>query len=490
LSRRAASPLLAAAVGIAVAWAAAPRGVADSAAWTFEARVLAGPTVTRLGEAFGDATALRLDALGAAALSAGLAFVALRRAAGARVGVAAAVTLAALASTPMLTGWQAATPGSACLGLAVLALAAWRDRPAVGAALSLLVGLWSPPTGTALAVAGAIVGGRLDALLLAALVAALGRGGQVDVTGADNLVLFRVAATPAGGVAIALAAMIVPGDRRMRFAALAAALLAIGPVVVANGRPVPLPAALPAALGASGGWAGAGVVAVAALALGVATAEPPRSGARVRALAGLALVVAEGLGMATRPLTPYPSAPPEVARALAERDGTVLVLPVSRLGAREARRAPLWRHLAARFDRRVYAGGEAVASTDPVLGTPAVAAILTVLEPEESWLIPPHDEGNVLRSLGITELVLDREACSTEELARIDPVLARLFGAPQRDLRAGADLWRIDPLGQREFPVPPYLRHRGDPNTRGWQTIEQLIAAPSEAPTVTASPPG
>ncbi len=471
--------LLAAAVGAGLAYAAAPAGIGDAGAWVFEGGTLAAAAAESLAVQLGDARALRALSLAGVGLSAALLAAALRNAAPDRPLRAAGVGLCALLAAPVITGAQSASPDSACLGAAALALLAWRDRPLLAAGITAAVGAWSAPTGAALAVAGAFQCGSLAPLLLAFLLAGLGRSGPVDVTGLDNFVWVRTPSVPATGVAVLAAALLIPAAPRLRRAALGAAVLAFGPVLSVNGAAIPLPAALLAILGASGGWSGAGVVAVAALALAAVASPAAARHPTPRVVVALTLLGLEGLALASRPLVPYPSSNPAVVRSLAERRGGVLVLPAARLGERQPRRAALWRRLAERFHRPLYRQGEPLTHADPVLGATGVVALFAATEPEQGWVLPSHDDSDVLRTLGITELVLDRRACTADDLARIDPVMARLLGAPQRDIGADVDLWRVDPHGKRSFPTPPYLRRAGDSGTFGWQTLEQFLAVPA-----------
>lgn len=468
---------LAAGIGAGVARLSAPQGVSDAAAWTFSSGALVARVSNGLAALVGDAPALDALAVVGGALSAAMLFEALR--APGREARAGLVTLVALLSAPVLTGAQSALPGAACLGPAALALAWWRDRPVAAAVLTALVGAWSAPVGVSLALAGALLTASLPPLVLAAGLAALGSAGAGDVTGAASFPWVREPATPVAGLALLGAALILPGDVRLRRVAGLAALLALGPVLRVQGQLLPMPAALPAALGSSGGWSAAGVVAAAALAHAAMGPAVPARLASPRAWVALALIVAEGLALGSRPVTPFPRHVPEMVRSLTEREGAVLVLPAGRLGERSARRGALWRHLAARFGRPLHAEGHPLASSDPALGATGVMALFAVLEPEEDWVLPPADEGKVLRALGVTELILDRAACTAEELASIDPVMARLFGPPQRDVAAGVDLWRVSPQGERSFPTEPYLRRAGEPGTMGWQGIERLLASPT-----------
>ncbi len=488
---RPAIPLvLAAALGAGLAFAAAPFGVGDSAAWVFADRTLAAALAEVLARSVGDAAALRALAVGGAALSAAVLLATLRAVSPGQPLRTAGITLAALLSAPVLTGAQSAVPGAACLGPAALALASWSSRPALAAVLTAAVGLWSPAAGATLALGGALLTRTLPPLVLAALLAAIGGAGVEDVTAASSLAWVREPAVPTAGLALLAAAVLLPGSAAPRAVAALAAVLALGPVLSVQGRLVPLPAAALAALGTSGGWSAAGVVAAAALAL--VAADPPAMarGLAARQLVAAALIAGDGLALGSRPVVPFPVRVPEVVRSLAERTGGVLVLPPGRLGERPARRAALWRHLAERFHRPLYAGGETLASSDPALGATGVMALFAVLEPEQNWVLPPADDGKVLRALGVTELVLDRSACSASELASIDPVMARLFGAPQRDIEAGVDLWRIAAEGDRSFPKPPYLRREGEAGTHGWQGIEKLLAAPGASAGPAPTGPG
>ncbi len=387
------------------------------------------------------------------------------------------LALATLLAPALLTGTEHGLWASWCVGLAAGTLATWPKAPLRAAGLTAVVALLSPPVAVACAIAGFVLRPSAGPLVLAVWCATLGEGGAIDVNGLAPLRVWRSdSGLGTAGLLLIPALLAIGGPWRLRIAGMVAAVLAYGPLVVppsASGHalPIPLPALPFALLGAETGWMGAGVVAVAALAL-AAMAAPPR-----RAAFCVALVAAEGLASVARPPSPLPLTTPVAISALAERTGVILYLPVGLVSVSAPARAPLWRHQAKTHGRLLYADARSVTDVDPILGEPGVIALSSLLNPAAGWLIPPLDGGTVLRALGVTELVLDRAALDRASLARLDPVLARLYGPPQRDVAAGIDLWRIEAVGEHTLSNPPHLRRDGDDGTTTWLTVEELLAS-------------
>lgn len=383
----------------------------------------------------------------------------------------------AILAAPVTTGFLHGDLAALAVGPAALGIRAWKVSTFRGFGATLLLATLSPVAAVALAVAGFVLRPGPAPLLLAPLLATFGESGAIDAVGLAN---FRaVTAGTAGGVtagaALALGLALMGGPLRLRLAGLAAAALALGPVWAftdAQGhmRAFALPSFLFAELGAAGGWSGAGAVAAAALALAMSDARP------ARALPLAALIVLEGAAVAAPIPTRLPEHPREAVASLAERSGTILHLPVGLASQGDPARAALWRHESRVHRRQLYADAHAVQNDDPVLGEPGVVAVLGLLQPSAGWLIPPTEAGAVLRSLGITELVLDRAALNADDLARLDPVLAHLYGPPQRDNAGGIDLWRTATVGTRRLASPPHLRRRGEPGSQGWRTLEEALS--------------
>ena len=444
------------------------RGFAADAAALFDAHSLAAHFAGSVAACLGEPNALRLIFSVGSALSTLCLLLA--------CGSLRVAPLALLAA-PVTTGFLHGDLAALAVGPAALGFRAWQASTIRGIGATLLLAALSPVAAVALAVAGFVVRPGPAPLLMAPLLATFGEGGTINAIGLAN---FRaVTAGNAGGftagIGIAVGLVLVGGPLRLRLAGLAAALLAVGPVWAftdAQGhmRAFALPSYVFAAFGAAGGWSGAGAVAAAALALTLGEVRP------ARALPLAALIVLEGAALATPAPTPYPQRPREAVASLAERSGTILHLPVGLASHGEPTRAALWRHESRAHGRRLYADARAVQDDDPVLGEPGVVAVLGLLQPTAGWLIPRTEAGNVLRSLGITELVLDRAALSPADLARLDPVLAHLYGPPQRDNAGGIDLGRTATTGARRLSSPPHLRRRGEPGSQGWRTLEEALS--------------
>ncbi|GDX80083.1 hypothetical protein LBMAG42_18940 [Deltaproteobacteria bacterium] len=462
------APLLSAALTLLLL----DRGFAADAAAIFDGHGLVAWLASTLAARLGEPTALRVLFGIGSALSTACLIRALKT---------PYLWLVAVFAAPVSTGMLHGDVASLCVGPAALGLLTWQRSTSLGSLATVCLAAVSPVAAAALAVAAFVRRPNVAALLIAPLVATLGERGAVDVIGlsAARSLMAGHAPGATAGVCLTVALVVVGGPLRLRLAGLAAAALALGPVIALRGDhdhliALPLPAFLLASFGAETGWSGAGAVSAAALALAAANAPAWRA----RLL--LALVLLEGAGLSLRTPTPLPNTPPEAVISLSERKGTVLHLPVARSSLGEPPRAALWRHQALIHRRPLYAEARAVHDDDPVLGEPGVVAIVGLLEPEAGWLVPPTDSGMVLRALGVTELVLDRAALSAENLAQLDPVLARLYGPPQRDNAAGIDLWRIPSLGARRLSTSPHLRREHEPGTERWRTLEELLAAGRE----------
>jgi hypothetical protein len=80
--------------------------------------------------------------------------------------------------------------------------------------------------------------------------------------------------------------------------------------------------------------------------------------------------------------------------------------------------------------------------------------------------------------LGVTDLVVDRHALPAAALARLDPVLALLHGAPQRDHAAGIDVYRVPPPAGASVVALPIVRGEAGASGEGWRTVAELLGAP------------
>jgi hypothetical protein len=290
-----------------------------------------------------------------------------------------------------------------------------------------------------------------------------------------------------GLVALGLALVGVVGSRA-RVAALGCWLLACGAwvrwdgeVVAVLGRTLPGPGALLGLLqppdgGVPARAGAAALVAGALAALGWARAPRP-----AWMLLGVGLLAAgEGAWVGAR-AWPVSSSPPLREDSagvdwLARRDGAVLLLPLSVEGVRVPGGAS--RVASARL---AAAGRSPVVPPGPLprchalLGEPAVVAALVALSDDPGWLLPPVPAGGVLRSLGVTDVVVERAAVAPAARGRLDAVLRAVLGPPRRDVAGGLDLYRVPAAGQ----VPPAsvcLRRPGDAGTEQWRVVGDLFS--------------
>jgi hypothetical protein len=365
----------------------------------------------------------------------------------------------------------------------------------VGLAAVIAVGAADARTGVVLGLAAAVGGGGPLALLGAfvaagsgvAVAATHGAVDPVDI-GAPLLTL-RPEAVPPGLAALA-AALWFAGGQGYRRAAIVAFVCALGPILSAFGDPltiggyaVPLPAVAVAILTPGGaGWAGALVIAAVASGLGLAKATRA-----AWILVPVALL--EMRAVVSRPECLTLDVPIGVA-GLAERTGGVLDLPVrvrfdgQELGAPSTAHA-LYKWQGTFHGRRVATGLEPLGASDPLLGEPAVVLALNAVAGAGRFLMPPTRPGEVLRGLGVTEVVVHRTLLDAGALAVLDPILLKLYGAPQRDHAGGIDLYRIATTGSARPPAAESLHPSDRPGPKGWLEVSAWLAGfepPGAAP--------
>jgi len=330
----------------------------------------------------------------------------------------------------------------------------------MGAAATLALSSFSASLGVALALAGAWLR-RSPRWCLVALAIAL----AVPPSGADAALLPGVVSRPVLGVALPAAGLLLVSRDRPLVALLA--LLALGPWL---GGKVAGPALPFGWLGLDHGWSGAAAVLAGLVGLAVTRLSPGRAALVV------AVLGAEGLWSAL-PASSHggSAAAPPLVRHLGERDGAVLVLPYHSCaeGDPDPARSDTWSRWLAAAGRAAYA--DCLAPDDPVLGEPAIAAIESVLHPDDPVFVPGGLPGRVFRSVGVTEILVDRRALGSTRLAALDPVLARLLGPPQRDIAGHIDAYRVDPDGPRGRSDAPYLRPATGSPPAGWRTLDDLL---------------
>jgi hypothetical protein len=396
-------------------------------------------------------------------------------------------------------GFDLAVVPFAALALALLP----RSEPwarVLGAVAVLSCAACDARTGVILGVAAAVAGGGGWALLAALVatgtgVAAATSAGvfdPVDITA--PFVTLRAGALAPGLAALAGALWVV-GDRGLRRAAAVGFVCALGPVLSAFGDPltvggaaIPLPAAILAAFAPTGeGWAGGLVVAAVAVALGLGRLAQPRW---ALLLAPLALLEAHAAAVAG-PVPPVAAAclaldVPVAVRALGEREGGVLNLPIEATSAgRPVGGAPgvhaLYLFQRSVHGRRLATGSAPLGAADPLYGEAAVVLSLDT-GGGGGWLMPPTRPGEVLRGLGVTEIVVHRSLFPAQALAVVDPVFYKLYGAPQRDHAGNVDLYRVPVAGPARPPTPETLHPLDGPPTNGWLGIAAYLAGLDPVP--------
>ncbi len=367
--------------------------------------------------------------------------------------------VACLVAAPTLSGLRSGDLGSAAAPLAGLALWLWTRAAWMGAVATVALSGFSASLGVALALAGAWFR-RSPAWCLLAVAIAL----SVPPAGVDAAVLRDDVSRPVLGVALPVAGLLLVSRDRPVVVLLAA--LALGPWL---GGHVGGPALAFGWIGLDHGWSGAAAVLAGLVGLAV-TRLPPGRAALVVALLGI-----EGVWASLPSPAGSASSPPPLVRHLDERDGAVLVLPYQICGqpVPDPVRSDRWARWLAGAGRDAYGG--CLAPDDPVLGEPIIAAIASVLHPEAPVFVPGGRPGRVFRSVGVTEVIVDRQAMGATPLAALDPVLARLLGPPQRDVAGQLDAYRVDPDGPRGRTDAPYLRPASGTPPPGWRTLDDLL---------------
>ena len=154
--------------------------------------------------------------------------------------------------------------------------------------------------------------------------------------------------------------------------------------------------------------------------------------------------------------------------------------------------------------RPLAVGRDPVAKADPLLGEPAVVLALDVAAGGQRYLLPPTRPGEVLRGLGVTEIVVHRDLFSAEALALFDPVMVKLNGPPQRDHAGNVDSYRVASEGSARPATAETLHPADSPAPRGWLELGPYVAGltpvggpatptpqgqPANPPTPPANPP-
>ncbi len=402
-------------------------------------------------------------------------------------GAVLVATLAAVSGPLVLRGAVEGTAVALVVPAAVLALWAWEHAPAAAAVLATaLVGWVDGAAGLACAMAGACIGGRRGwgAAGFAALPASAAggelpgaEGSGIDPLGAGLLALVGITALRAARRASGVGA-----QARWALGALAAALVTCGPVLATRGGPVALPAALLEVVGRPGASVvGAGVVA------GLCAARFLVSSPRATlALAGLLAVAQAGRALATP--SPRVSAQRSATDSvLAERAGSVLHLPLAVEGVPGS--APdgtngRWAWLALATGRSLpdaLAAGDDVPAQSVLLAEPAVVVSAALASGDGTILVPAGRAGAALCSVGVTDLVVHRDAYAPEVLARLDLALHALHGPPQRDLAGNVDLYRVPASASSTTPILPATVVRAGPDDArpaGMRTLAEVLGAP------------
>ncbi len=269
----------------------------------------------------------------------------------------------------------------------------------------------------------------------------------------------------------------------LRDAAVLAWALSFGPIlrvlsepVTMLGGAVPLPGIV-LGLFDPGGVDTAQLVLVAHVAVALALAEAPRTS---RWLVAALLVVAalEGSSALDGPVPRRGLAPSLAEQGLRGGTGAVLSLPLEVEGDATARGVhALYLLRASAHGRAVAVGALPLASAHPLFADPGVAASVALARGDERAMLPPTPPGAALAGLGVTRVLVHRALYDASALARLDPLLTRLWGPPQRDLVGAVDVYAVpDVAPVRAVPVP--LRRAGDPDAAGWRTLAESLGRP------------
>ena len=406
--------------------------------------------------------------------------------------VAAMVATLIGSATPLVLGGALRGTAEALIApVAVLALWAWERGPAWMAVFAtVLVGWVDSAAGLACALAGACVGGR-GAWAWAAFAALLASaaGGGLPVSAAASTADLGKAVEGVLVLLLALAALAGVGRAmergvtvRWTLGVLAAGLVACGPVLPTRGGPMALPAALLAILAPPDApLGGAVLVATLCTARLVATLSPTSL-----ALAGLLATVNAGRLLVEE----WPRV--ELRRSasdavLAARTGGVLHLPVAVAGVPGSAPAAAngrWAWAALASGRALppeLATGREVPARSLLLAEPAVVVSAALVSGDGTILVPGGRAGAALGALGVTDLVVHRDAYTPEVLARLDLALHALHGPPQRDLAGNVDLYRLAEAPPSTAPVLPaeVVRTRaGEGRPAGLRTLAEVLGGP------------
>ncbi|MDP2309493.1 MAG: hypothetical protein Q8P18_25955 [Pseudomonadota bacterium] len=461
---------------------------------------LAGWTWSALGAVLGAGVgvAAASQALLVLALGSGAAALwGLSRAAGGGLVAAGLATL--VGTLPVVAAHELGHGGVdlAVVPFAALALA-WLPRPEAWARVAGIVAVAAcaacdARTGAILGIAAAAAGGGGWGLLAAlastasgvAAGAAIGALDPADI--AAPFVTLRAAALAPGLAALAGALWVV-GDRGLRRAAAVGFVCALGPMLSVFGVPltvgdaaIPLPGVVLAAFAPAGeGWAGGLVVAAVAVALGLGRLAQPRLALILAPVALLEAHVAAVGGVTGAPECLSLEVPVAV-RALGEREGVVLNLPVEAISSGRSVGGSAGVHALYLLQRRLHGrplatGLAPLGDDDPLYGEAGVVLSLDAKSGASRWLMPPARPGDVLRGLGVTEIVVHRSLFPPRALALLDPLLFKFYGAPQRDHAGNVDLYRIRAAGPARPPPAEKLHPLDGPPADGWLSVSEYVA--------------
>ncbi len=471
---------------------------AESAVWAVDlferdragaAGAWAMPFVRTLGLERGLAVAGALAFAGAA--SAVWTWVRTRKGSTRPASAALIATVVGVGGPLVLGGVLRGTPEALAVPVAVLALWAWERAPGGMAVLAtVLVGWVDGAAGLACALAGACVGGRgtWAWAAFAALLASTAGGGLPASVAASMPDLGNAFE---GGLVVALLLTVLAGAWRATergtavrwiLGALAAVLVACGPVLTTRGGPVALPAMLLAVLAPPDApLGGAFLVVGLCMARWVPTLPTP-----TLVLAALLACVNAGRVLAQD----WPRADLRATaadRVLAGRAGVVLHLPLAITGVPGA--APpgansRWAWAARASGRALpqeIAAGRDVPARSLLLAEPAVVVSAALSSGDSTILVPGGRAGAALRSLGVTDLVVHRDAYSPGVLARLDLALHALHGPPQRDLAGNVDLYRVTttpPTSVAVFPAEVVRARSAEARPAGMRTLAEVLGGP------------